>query len=43
MSFELNIVEYESFHECLQMTKVENIFKHMNKTLKFAHKLLVKT
>ncbi len=43
MSFELNVVEYESFHECLQIIKVENIFKHMNKTLKFAHKSLVKT
>ncbi len=43
MSFELNVIEYESFRECLQMTKVKNIFEHMNKTLKFACESLVKT
>ncbi len=43
MSFELNVIEYESFHERLQMTKVENISEHMNKILKFARKSLVKT
>ncbi len=43
MNFELNVIKYENSHECLQMTKVENIFEHMNKTLKFAHELLVKT
>ncbi len=43
MSFELNVIEYESSYECLQMTKVENISEHMNKTLKFARKSLVKT
>ncbi len=43
MSFELDIIEYESSYECLQTTKVENISEHMNKTLKFAHKSLVKT
>ncbi len=43
MSFELNVIEYESSYECLQMTKVENIFEHMNKTLKFACESLVKT
>ncbi len=43
ISFELNVIEYKSFHECLQMTKVENISEHMNKTLKFARKSLVKT
>ncbi len=43
MSFELDVIEYESSHERLQTTKVENIFKHMNKTLKFARELLVKT
>ncbi len=43
MSFELNVIEYESFHEHLQMTKAENISEHMNKTLKFARKSLVKT
>ncbi len=43
MSFELNVIEYESSWECLQTTKVENIFEYMNKTLKFACKSLVKT
>ncbi len=43
MSFELNVIKYESSCECLQMTKVKNIFEHMNKTLKFARELLVKT
>jgi len=43
MSFELDVIEYESSCERLQMTKVKNISEHMNKTLKFAHKSLVKT
>jgi len=43
MSFELDVIEYESSHERLQMTKVENICEHMNKTLKFARESLVKT
>ncbi len=43
MSFELDVIKYESSCECLQMTKVENISEHINKTLKFARKSLVKT
>ncbi len=43
MSFELNVIKYESSYERLQMTKVENISEHMNKTLKFACESLVKT
>ncbi len=43
MSFEFNVIEYESFRERLQTTKVENISEHMNKTLKFARESLVKT
>ncbi len=43
MSFELDVSKYESSHERLQTTKVENISEHMNKTLKFARKSLVKT
>ncbi len=43
ISFELNVSEYESSHERLQTTKVENISEHMNKTLKFARESLVKT
>ncbi len=43
MSFELDVIEYESSRERLQTTKVENISEHMNKTLKFACESLVKT
>ena len=43
MSFEFNVIKYESSCERLQTAKVENISEHMNKTLKFARKLLVKT
>ncbi len=43
ISFKLNVIEYESFQERLQMTKVKNISEHMNKTLKFACESLVKT
>jgi len=43
MSFELDVIEYESSCERLQTTKVENISEHMNKTLKFARESLVKT
>jgi len=43
MSFELDVIEYESFRERLQTAKVENISEHMNKTLKFARESLAKT
>jgi len=43
MSFELDVIKYESFRERLQTTKVENISEHMNKTLTFACESLVKT
>jgi len=43
MSFELDTIEYESFRECLQAIKVENISEHMNKILMFAREFLVKT
>ncbi len=43
MSFELDVIEYESSHERLQTTKAENISENMNKTLKFARESLVKT
>ncbi len=42
MSFELDVIKYESSYERLQMTKVKNISEHMNKTLKFARESLVK-
>jgi len=43
MSFELDVIEYESSRERLQTTKVEDISEHMNKTLKFARESLAKT
>jgi len=43
MSFEFDVIEYESSHERLQTTKVENISENMNKTLKFARESLAKT
>jgi len=43
MSFEFDVIEYESSHERLQTTKVENISENMNKTLKFVRESLVKT
>ncbi len=43
MSFDSDIIEYESTHECLQIIRVEDIFNHMNKTLIFAYKALIKT
>jgi hypothetical protein len=43
MSFELDVIEYESSRERLQAAKAENISEHMNKTLKFARESLVKT
>ncbi len=43
MSFESDVIEYESSCECLQITKAENISEHINKTLKFACESLVKT
>ncbi len=43
MSFDSDIIKYESIHERLQIAWVENIFNHMNKTLIFACKALIKT
>jgi len=43
MSFEFDVIEYESSHERLQTAKAENISENMNKTLKFARESLVKT
>ncbi len=43
MSFNSDIIEYESTHERLQIAQVEDIFDHMNKILIFAHKALIKT
>jgi len=43
MSFDSDFIEYKSTRERLQIAKVENISKHMNKTLTFARKTFVKT
>jgi len=43
MSFEPDVIEYESSRERLQAAKAENISEHMNKTLKFARESLAKT
>ncbi len=43
MSFNSDIIEYESIRERLQITQVEDIFNHMNNTLIFACEALIKT
>ena len=43
MSFDSDIIKYESTRERLQIDRVKNIFKQMNKTLIFAHEALIKT
>ncbi len=43
MSFDSDIIEYESTHERLQIDRVKNISEQMNKTLIFAHEALIKT
>ncbi len=43
MSFNSDIIEYESIRERLQITWIEDIFNHMNRTLIFAREALIKT
>ncbi len=43
MSFNSDIIEYESTHERLQINRVKNISEQMNKTLIFAREALIKT
>ena len=43
MNFNFDIIEYESTCERLQIAWVKDIFNHMNKTLIFACKALIKT
>ncbi len=43
MSFDSDIIEYESTHERLQINQIKNISEQMNKTLIFAHEALIKT
>ncbi len=42
MSFDSDIIKYESIRERLQIAWVEDIFNHMNKTLIFAREALIK-
>ncbi len=43
MSFNSDIIEYESTRERLQIVWIKDIFDHMNNTLIFAHEALIKT
>ncbi len=43
MSFNFDIIEYESICEHLQIAQIEDIFNHINKILIFACKALIKT
>ncbi len=43
ISFDSDIIKYESIRECLQIAQVKDIFNHMNKTLIFAREALIKT
>ncbi len=43
MNFNSDIIEYENIHERLQTAWIKNIFNHMNKTLTFACKALIKS
>ncbi len=43
MSFDSDIIEYESTRKRLQINWVKNISEQMNKTLIFAHEALIKT
>jgi len=43
MSFDSDIIEYESTRERLQIDRIKNISEQMNKTLIFAREALIKT
>ncbi len=43
ISFDSDIIEYESIRERLQIDRVKNISEQMNKTLIFAREALIKT
>jgi len=43
MSFDPDIIEYESTHERLQIDQIKNISEQINKTLIFAREALIKT
>jgi len=43
MSFDSDLIKYESTRERLQITRFKDIFDHMNRTLIFAREALIKT
>ncbi len=43
ISFDSDLIEYESIRERLQTARVKDIFDHMNKTLIFAREALIKS
>ncbi len=43
MSFDSDLIEYKSTRERLQVARIKDIFDHMNKTLTFARKALIKS
>ncbi len=43
ISFNFNIIEYESIRERLQTARIKNIFDHINKILIFARETLTKS
>ncbi len=43
MSFDSDIIKYESIRERLQIIRIKDIFNHMNKMLIFAREALIKT
>ncbi len=43
ISFNFNIIKYESIRERLQTARTKNIFNHMNKILIFAREILIKS
>ncbi len=43
MSFDSDIIEYESIRERLQIIRIKDIFNYMNKMLIFAREALIKT
>ncbi len=43
MSFDSDLIKYKNIRERLQVARVKDIFDHMNKTLTFARKALIKS
>ncbi len=43
ISFDFDIIKYESICKCLQIIRIEDIFNHINKILIFTREALIKT